>query len=468
MTQAAITLFQLNQRIRGIIDDAMLHSLWVTAEISQLQVNRNGHCYLDLVEKDEMSDQIRARSRALIWAPNFRMLKAYFESTTGQALAQGMKVLIKVNVQFQEVYGLSLIVNDIDPSYTMGDLARKRREVLMQLEEEGVSDMNKELPMPPVIQKIAIISSPTAAGYGDFINQIENNPYRIKFYYKLFPAVMQGDRAAASITAAFDRIFPHAEFFDAVVLIRGGGASIDLMCFDDYWVAFHIAQFPLPVITGIGHERDETVADLVAHTRMKTPTAVAAFLIEQAGSFLREVDEKAVEIATLAREVLKAEKQRTENLASAYVPLVKMSLQKRRSRLERQVGRLPVSVSRRMSEAANRLERYMDKTGNISKQLFRTRWQEIGLQEQKIRSLPVQRISKETEKLKHLEQTTRLNDPELLLEKGYSLTYLNGKLLKNVGMAKPGDEIITNIRDGQVAGQVTRTEKINKKQKRGQ
>jgi len=462
MGQEAITLFQLNQRIRGIIDDAMLRSLWVTAEISQLQVNRNGHCYLDLVEKDELSDQIRARSRALIWAPNFRMLKAYFESTTGQALAQGMKVLVKVNVQFQEVYGLSLIVNDIDPSYTMGDLARKRREVLMQLEEEGVSDMNKELPVPQVIQKIAIISSPTAAGYGDFINQLENNPYHIKFYHKLFPAVMQGERASASITAAFDRIFRHADFFDAVVLIRGGGASIDLMCFDDYWVAFHIAQFPLPVITGIGHERDETVADLVAHTRMKTPTAVAAFLIEQAGSFLQEVDEKAVEIATLAREVLKAEKQRTDNLASAYVPLVKMSLQQRRSRLERQVGRLPVSVSRRMSEAANRLDRYMDKAGNLSKQLFRSRWQQIGLQEQKIRSLPGRRISKETEKLKNLEQTARLNDPERLLEKGYSLTYLNGKLLKNVEMTREGDEIITKIRDGQVAGQVTRVEKSTK------
>ena len=462
MGQEAITLFQLNQRIRGIIDDAMLRSLWVTAEISQLQVNRNGHCYLDLVEKDEMSDQIRARSRGLIWAPNFRMLKAYFESTTGQALAQGMKVLVKVNVQFQEVYGLSLIVNDIDPSYTMGDLARKRREVLMQLEEEGVSDMNKELPVPQVIQKIAIISSPTAAGYGDFINQLENNPYHIKFYHKLFPAVMQGERASASITGAFDRIFRHADFFDAVVLIRGGGASIDLMCFDDYWVAFHIAQFPLPVITGIGHERDETVADLVAHTRMKTPTAVAAFLIEQAGSFLQEVDEKAVEIATLAREVLKAEKQRTDNLASAYVPLVKMSLQQRRSRLERQVGRLPVSVSRRMSEAANRLDRYMDKAGNLSKQLFRSRWQQIGLQEQKIRSLPGRRISKETEKLKNLEQTARLNDPERLLEKGYTLTYLNGKLLKNVEMTKEGDEIITKIRDGQVAGQVTWIEKSTK------
>lgn len=465
MSQEAITLFQLNQKIRGIIDDAMLRSLWVTAEISQLQVNRNGHCYLDLVEKDEMSDQIRARSRALIWAPNFRMLRAYFESATGQSLAQGMKVLIKVNVQFQEVYGLSLIVNDIDPSYTMGDLARKRREVLMQLEEEGVSDMNKELPMPPVVQKIAIISSPTAAGYGDFINQLENNPYHIKFYYKLFPAVMQGERAAASITDAFDRIFRHADFFDAVVLIRGGGASIDLMCFDDYWVAFHIAQFPLPVITGIGHERDETVADLVAHTRMKTPTAVAAFLIEEAGSLLQEVDEKAVEIAARAREVIKAEKQRTENLASAYVPLVKMSLQQRRSRLERQVGRLPVSVSRRMSEAANRLDRYMDKTGNISKQFFRTRWQQMGLHEQKIRSLSVQRTSKEKEKLKHLEQTARLNDPERLLQKGYSLSYLNGKLLKDVEMIKEGDEMITKLLNGQVAGQVTRIEKSTKNQK---
>ncbi|MFO7999696.1 MAG: exodeoxyribonuclease VII large subunit [Marinilabilia sp.] len=454
-----ITLFQLNQRIRGIIDDAMLHSLWVTAEISELRVNRNGHCYIDLIEKDEKSDQLRARSRALIWAQNYRMLKAYFESATGQPLTKGLKVLVKVAVQFQEVYGLSLIISDIDPSYTMGDLARKRREVLMRLEEEGVLEMNRELDLPPVIQKIAVISSPTAAGYGDFINQLENNPYHIRFYYHLFPAVMQGDRAEASITAAFDRVFEHVNFFDAVVLIRGGGASVDLMCFDGYWVAFHIAQFPLPVITGIGHERDESVADIVANTRMKTPTAVAAFLIERAGTFLQVVDEKAAEIAEMAREAIQAEKKRTETLASAYVPLVKMALQKRNNRLERQVGRLPVSVSRRLGEATNRLKRFQDKAGNISKQIIKTHDQLLQQHQQMLNALPFRRISRETEKLGHIEQTARLNDPKRLLERGYSLTYLNGNLVKNVEMVNQGDEITTRLHNGVLAGQITRVEK---------
>ena len=244
-----------------------------------------------------------------------------------------------------------------------------------------------------------------------------------------------------------------------MVLIRGGGASIDLMCFDDYWVAYHITQFPLPVITGIGHERDETVADLVAHTRMKTPTAVAAFLIETAGEFLQLIDEKAADIASMAREMVREEKQRTENLASSYVPLVKMSLQKRRNRLERQVGRLPVSISRRMGEAFNRLDRFRDKAQNASKQIFRNRWQHLSQYRDKLKMHPGRQISREKEKMKHLEQAARLNDPKRLLEKGYSLTYMNGKLLKNVEMAETGAEVITRLMDGQITSTVTQIDK---------
>ena len=199
MGQEALTLLQLNQKIKGIIDDAKLNSVWVKAEIGELRVNRNGHCYLDLVEKNPEKDSLVARSRGMIWAQNFRLLKAYFESSTGRPLTTGLKVLIKASVQFQEVYGLSLIITDIDPSYTMGDLAQKRREVVNRLIEEGVFEMNKELELPAVIQKIAIISSPTAAGYGDFIHQLENNPYGIKFYFHLFPALMQGEKAENSI-----------------------------------------------------------------------------------------------------------------------------------------------------------------------------------------------------------------------------------------------------------------------------
>jgi exodeoxyribonuclease VII large subunit len=463
MGQEAITLFQLNQRIKGIIDDAMLSSIWVKAEIGELRINRTGHCYLDLIEKDKDSDKLRARSRAMIWAQNFRMLKAYFESTTGQPLTTGLKVLVKVTVQFQEVFGISLIINDIDPSYTMGDLARKRREVLMRLEEEGVLDMNKDLELPPVVQKIAIISSPTAAGYGDFVNQLENNPYRIKFYHHLFPAIMQGDKAEASITEAFDRVFEHAGFFDAVVLIRGGGATVDLLCFDSYWVAYHIAQFPLPVITGIGHERDESVADLVANMALKTPTAVAAFLIERAGAFLQLVDEKALLIADLARNLILEEKQRTESLAASYVPGVKMNLERRRNRLERQVGRLPVSVSGRLGNEGNKLFRFTDKLSNVSRQIIKNNRQNLGLFKQSIISLPMQQLNEEKQKIKYLEQTARLNDPRELLKKGYSLTYVNGQLLKNIDMAMKGDKIKTRVSNGELTGTVETIKKLNDK-----
>lgn len=465
MGQEAITLFQLNQKIRGILDDALLSSIWVKAEIGELRVNKNGHCYLDLIEKDEVEDQLKARSRAMIWAQNFRMLKAYFESTTGQPLTTGLKILVKITVQFQEVFGLSLIINDIDPSYTMGDLALKRREVLLRLEEEGVIDMNRELDLPSVIQKIAIVSSPTAAGYGDFIDQLENNPYHIKFYHHLFPAVMQGERAEASIAAAFDRIFEYSGFFDAVVLIRGGGATIDLMCFDSYWVAYHIAQFPIPVISGIGHDRDESVADLVANTKLKTPTAVAAFLIERAGEFLQIVEEKAVLMTDLTRNFIALEKQRTENLAASYVPGVKMDLQKRQNRLDRQIRRLPVSVSRRLNLTGNQLNRLGDKLVSASGQIVRSKRQILNQHFYTVKSLHEKRMVDEKANLKYMEQTARLSDPKKLLERGYSLTYLNGRLAKSVNGVNPGDQISTRFHDGELTG-IVETVKANRRKKK--
>ena len=463
MGQEAISLFQLNQKIKGVLDDALLHSLWVKAEIGELRVNRNGHCYLDLVEKDDFTDQLIARSRAMIWAQNYRMLKAYFESTTGQSLNTGLKVLIKVTVQFQEVFGLSLIITDIDPSYTMGDLARKRREVLMRLEEEGVLEMNKELELPSVIQKIAIISSPTAAGYGDFVNQLENNPYGVKFYHQIFSAIMQGEKAEQSIAGAFEKVFEYVDFFDAVVLIRGGGATIDLLCFDSYWVAYHISQFPLPVITGIGHERDESVADMVANEALKTPTAVAAFLIERAGQFLDFIDEKALLMTEMARDSILQEKRRTEQIAASYVPGVKMDLQRRSNRLERLIGKFPVSASLRIGEENGRLNRVKESVMHAGGQIIKG--QKIALQHfrQNLLYLPGHKLANEHQKMRFLENTARLNDPVNLLNKGYSLTYHNGKLVKRVAEVKQGDVINTRFCDGELSGKVEAVNVKNKK-----
>lgn len=463
MGQEALTLLQLNQIIKGIIDDAGLNSVWVKAEIGELRVNRNGHCYLDLVEKNPENDSLVARSRAMIWAQNFRLLKAYFESSTGRPLTTGLKVLVKASVQFQEVYGLSLIITDIDPSYTMGDLAQKRREVVNRLIEEGVFEMNKELELPAVIQKIAIISSPTAAGYGDFIHQLENNPYGIKFYFHLFPALMQGEKAENSIVEALEKIFDYSSFFDAVVLIRGGGATIDLLCFDSYWVAYHIAQFPLPVITGIGHERDESVADMVANTMLKTPTAVAAFLIERAAVFMQRIDDAAFQVADMAREKIQKEQQIIDNLSRVYVPTVKTTLQRRRANLEQIVAHLPVVVTQRLGSAAYQLKRFQEKMAVASRHKVNNSLQLLNQYCQLLRRYPLRLLNASRQKLDFLEQAKKANDPERLLKRGYSLTYLEGKLVKNIGMLKKGDHITTRFIDGQLSGTVEHVTKWGKK-----
>ena len=264
----ALSLVELNQRIRMTLEQAFPDTYWVRAEMSDVRENgASGHCYLEFIEKDPRSGQLLAKVRGAIWAKTFRLLKPYFEMETGQRFVSGLKVLVRVTVDFHELYGLSLTVVDIDPAYTLGDMARKRLEIIRQLQEEGVFELNKELPLPLLPRRIALISSPTAAGYEDFMNQLTHNRAGYPFYVKLFPALMQGERTEESVIAALDRIYAHQELFDVVALLRGGGATSDLNSFDSYLLAANCAQFPLPILTGIGHERDDTVVDLVAHTR---------------------------------------------------------------------------------------------------------------------------------------------------------------------------------------------------------
>ena len=271
------TLFELNEQIKDTLCEAFPSTVWVVAEVSELKENRSGHCYLELVEKVE--NEIIARSRATIWSYTYRMLKPYFETTTGQFFSHGIKVLVQVTVEYHPAFGLSLNIKDIDPTYTVGDMALQRKEIIARLQNEGIFDMNRELQLPLVPQKIAVISSKTAAGYQDFVHQLNSNAHGFIFYTQIFEAWMQGTGAVKSIIGALERIYQYEDFFDAVAIIRGGGATADLSCFDNYELAFNLVQFPLPVITGIGHEKDDTIIDLVAHTRMKTPTAVAEFFI---------------------------------------------------------------------------------------------------------------------------------------------------------------------------------------------
>jgi exodeoxyribonuclease VII large subunit len=279
-TQQAISLTELQDYIQQALDKNLKPHYWVTAEINEIKINQTKHCYLMLVEKDEGETLPKAKVAATIWEYSFRLIRAHFESSTGQALAAGMKIMVKVAVQYHPLYGLSVNIMDIEPAYTVGRIAMQRHHTIAQLEADGVFHMNHELPLPELPQRIAVISSEQAAGYEDFMQQLYHNDYGYAFSVTLFPSLMQGEKAAQNIIEALDRINEYQDAFDAVAVIRGGGAVADLMCFDDYALAAHVAQFPLPVLTGIGHNKDESVVDMVAHQALKTPTAMADFLID--------------------------------------------------------------------------------------------------------------------------------------------------------------------------------------------
>lgn len=284
--QNTLSLSQLVRQIAEVLEDGLPDTYWVRVEISELNV-RGGHCYMELVEKHPDGNSFAAKIRAVCWANVYAALRSYFEAETGIVLRAGLQVLVAVEVRFHIVYGLNVQVVNIEPSYTVGDMALQRRQTLVRLQTEGVMEMNKSLVLPVLPRRIAVISADTAAGYGDFCHQLDNNPYGFKLAYRLFPAIMQGERAVASIIAALEDVYEIVDDFDILVIVRGGGAATDLSCFDDFELALHIAQFPLPVITGIGHLRDLSVLDLVAHTCVKTPTAVAEFILDKFVAQLR-------------------------------------------------------------------------------------------------------------------------------------------------------------------------------------
>jgi len=400
----SITLSELTEQIQQTIRQGFDTPVWIRAEISELRENPGGHCYLELIEKDAESDTLLAKSKATIWASTFRMLKPYFETSTGQILRAGLKVLVSVSVDFHSVYGFSLNVRDIDPTFTIGEMAARRLQIIKQLEADGVVDMNKQLPLPKLIQRLAIISSATAAGYGDFCDQLKNDPSHFAFYTRLFPAIMQGDQAEASIIAALEKIYDHIDLFDVVVIIRGGGATTDLACFDSYELALNCAQFPLPVIAGIGHQRDFTILDMVAHTSVKTPTAVAEFLIAQ----LQETENGALDLLSDIRSLIKSridnELRKTEQAKLRIKQTLRSWVVQRTHVLERQKSRLQTTV--RMQ------------------------------------------LLKQNNKLLLLEKNIEKHSPAFLLKYGYTITTLNGKRITSAEQVITGDKIRTFVHDG--------------------
>lgn len=407
----ALSLYELNNRVRLVLNRALTDEYWLQAELSEVRVNAAGHCYVEFVQKDSRGNALLAKARGTVWNNVFCLLRPYFERETGQAFAAGISVLVRVRVDFHELYGYSLTVTDIDPSYTVGDMARRRKEILRMLQEEGVIDLNKELEMPMVPQRVAVISSPTAAGYGDFCDQLARNLYGYVFRVKLFPAIMQGDRVENSILEALDKILSEVEKWDVVVIIRGGGAVSDLTGFDTYMLAASCAQFPLPIITGIGHERDDTVLDMVAHTRVKTPTAAAEYLIGRVHEAADGLDTLVEQINLCLTRRLEGEKQRLNELARRLPELLKL---------------------RRMYEE--------------------NRWNGLW---QRIRSGAVTTITKRTHHLEMLEQRVKSCDPQMLLSRGFSLTMKEGRAVTDASDLKEGDVLVTRFAKGEVTSVVT-------------
>ncbi len=445
-----VSLYELNNKVRGILNESLPDLLWVVAEINELNTNNSGHCYLELIEKDKVKDKIIAKARATIWAFKFRLLKPYFETTTGQSFSSGIKVLLQVQVEFHELFGYSLNIHDIDPTYTVGDLARQKLLTIKKLKNEGIFLMNKELSLPLLPSNVAIISSRTAAGLQDFIHQLKNNPFGYVFNPKLFPALVQGKDAEDSIIRALDRIFIHEDFFDLVVIIRGGGSQADLNCFNNYFLASHVAQFPLPVLTGIGHEKDETVTDLVASVSLKTPTAVAEFIIQTFNEFDNEITEIQEQIINQVAQILTNEKQMLDRLSLQIAPLVQNKIAIKTRRID-QLGILISSAVKNYvvvqkdllksngSEIQYRLKEYFTKVSyQINKLLNSSRFSSH------------QFIREKENKLDVYQQSIKLLDPTNILKRGYSLSYSDNKLVTSVGSLKKGKILHSKFSDGEV------------------
>ena len=416
MTQNALSLSELSLKIKAAVEGSLTQAYFVVAEIQSLNQNRSGHAYLELIEKDTSGSQIVSQIRATIWASKFRLLKPYFESAAGCTFSAGIKIMAKVNVSYHILYGLSLNITDILPEYTIGEMALQRKKTIEQLKKDGVFDMNKSLTLPSLVRRIAVVSSSTAAGYGDFLKHLSENPYGYKFSCELFEAFMQGQEAVPSIIQALDRIFERVSDFDCVVIIRGGGGKTDLTCFDSYELCQNICQFPLPVITGIGHDRDEAIADMTAFLSLKTPTATAQFFIDRTATCAFQFTQTVENLKRSFKNVFDYNNKRIDEIEIKYFSTLK--------------NFCPLSLSR--------LEQ------------IRSR----------IISLLQNHIGQQKHFLQQIETKIELNSPQTILKKGYTMTKTeDGKFLMRASEAKSGERITTYFYDGEIFSEVKEIKK---------
>lgn len=428
MEKKAVSLCEMLGQIRVAMKSYLPQSWWVVGEISEIKVNYSGHCYLELIEKEESGESVKAKARATIWSKAFRMIQPYFETSTQTRLAAGIKIMVKVSAEFHELYGFSLNITDIEPSYTIGDLARQKLEIIQRLKAEGVFDMNRSLPFPAIPQRIAIISSKTAAGYGDFVNQLTRNSYGYHFDIRLFQAVMQGQETEQSVIRALDEIYALEEFFDAVVIIRGGGSQIDLNCFNSYWLNLNICQFPLPILTGIGHEQDDTIADMVANRRLKTPTAVAEFLIGCFSDADQEIAGRSLDLYNLVKERIHLEK----------------------NRLDRAVMKLKPAITKRLDHNKNQLVLRSMKMKSITGILLQNESNALQSMKNQLNNRISHYFKNAQHKLEMLDKKKQYLDPFHILKRGYSITYHQGKVVKNAALLKPDDILETKLSEGTI------------------
>ena len=422
-----VTLFELNNLVREVISSTLSEEYWVEAELSEVHEVR-GHCYMELIQKELFSNTPVAKASAKCWKNKWSLLREKFAKVTREGLKPGMKVLLKVYANFHEAYGFAWIVTDINPEFTMGDMARKRQEIIDTLKREGVFELQKELVLPQFAQRIAVISSENAAGYGDFCHQLADNPQQLKFYTRLFPAVMQGEGVEESVIGALNSINENIEKFDVVVIIRGGGATSDLSGFDTLRLAENVANFPIPIITGIGHDRDESIVDMVAHTKVKTPTAAAALLIDHLNHVLERLLDAQAELIAAVRHRSELEQARLVRMSEKIPVLFSLVKTRQEQRIDRHLANITASLNNKLSREHHRLS----------------------LIESQFGPTLLQQLTRENYRLQLLQQRLEALNPQRLLQRGYSITLCKGKVVKDVRQLKAGDEIETKLANGKI------------------
>lgn len=440
------SLLELNSIVQGVIEHNMREEYWVEAELADAN-ERRGHLYLDLVQKAPASSRYGsgatpiARASAKCWASTWEPVRAHFQRVTGQGLAPGMQVLLKVYPQFHPAYGFSWIVTDIDPTYTLGDMARRRMEIIQQLKDEGVFGLQKELQLPMFCQRIAIISSPTAAGYGDFCNQLKDNDYGFRFHAELFPAIMQGEQVESSVISALNQIYERMSsppggnergHFDCVVIIRGGGATVDMSGFDTLALAENVANFPIPIITGIGHDRDECILDMVSHIRVKTPTAAAALLIDNLVEVYNTIAELTDRMGFAVRRQLETERVRLAGISTRIPVLFSLVSTRETSRLDRLMQRCETATRRKIEHEQHRQEMLSQRIAPAIQRMLDVRRHRLEILSQRASSL----------------------DPQLVLKRGYSMTLSGGHVVMDAAELIDGEMIETRLANGKIISRV--------------